>query len=176
MRHFIHAICASAALCLLTVRPSYGEPETNDRVIDSNFTLRPLMIRKGRTFTTTPRKRSEIVRGREFTVAIVASWCPHSKELMHDVAGGNPAFTPDLFVFLDYEIDRLAPKLVKLGQDREAVNEWLAEHHRAHDIVAAPEDIEPRLLYYVVSGKQFKWVNEHPTLLVCDDTQCRVLE
>lgn len=162
------------ALCVLPIR-SYGDPPAH-QTITSNFMLTPLRIQGGRAVTAPPRPRSELVSGRWFTVAIIASWCPHSQELMHHVAGKAPKVKPDLLVFLDDEIDRLGTKLVAQGADPDEVKAAIARSHAAHDVLFAPEKIVPRLPYYVVSHKLFNFVAEYPTFLVCDDTQCEVTE
>lgn len=168
------ALWICAVLWVLPTR-SYGDPPAH-QTITSNFMLTPLRIQGGRAVTSPPRPRSELVSGRWFTVAIIASWCPHSQELMHHVAGKAPKVKPDLLVFLDDEIDRLAKKLVDQGADRDKVKAAVAQSHAAHDVLFAPEQIVPRLPYYVVSHKLFDFVTEYPTFLVCDDSQCELAE
>jgi hypothetical protein len=175
MRHLIKVVVLLLWLGALDSPVAHAQSNPPLLVLTPTTKLTPFKIAKGDVIKQKSLKRQNVVKSGRFVVAVVASWCAYSQEMLHDIISKKmPA--PDLIIFSDDEVTGRAEQAIKDSNDkitRDKVRRWLDLRRQADDLLEQPEKIEYNLQYYLISAKAFDSIDHFPTLLTCNDADCK---
>jgi hypothetical protein len=109
------------------------------------------------------------------TVAVLASWCPYSVELLEKTAENNLKMF-DFVVFYESEFADAVDREVRHDKIKPAAGEKIKKQaRRVGRFLVDPDVLKHELPYFVIKKDQFKvQVNSFPSIVDCDSYGCEV--
>ena len=126
------------------------------------------------------RDSTQVVKKSEVTVAVFATWCPYSVELIEEISA-DPVLASqiDFLLLLDSEFDDAVARAVRENELTPEEAKQIQERARKENLfLVAPEVAlaHKNLTFYVAKGEFFNMrINGYPSVLTCTTKECMLV-